>query len=58
MKKKLGKEVPPIEYPKEDFKEWEKISMQEDYSAHYPFSKENVEEFCAFLEDCGGFAIS
>ena len=58
MKKKLGKEVPPIEYPKEDFKEWEKISMQENYNAHYPFSVENVEEFCSFLEDCGGFSIS
>ena len=32
--------------------------MQEDYSAHYPFTKENVEEFCEFLENCGGFSIS
>ena len=58
MKKKLGKEVPPRDYPEEDFKEWEKIHMQEDWNAHYPFSAENVEEFCSFLEDCGGFAIS
>ena len=58
MKKKLGKEVAPIKYPKEDLKKWEKISMQEDYSAHYPFTKENVEEFCEFLENCGGFSIS
>ncbi|BCV01659.1 MAG: hypothetical protein CM15mV44_0490 [uncultured marine virus] len=57
MKKKLGKKVPPIEYPKEDFKEWEKIHLQEDYNAHYPFSVENVEEFCEFLKNCGGFAI-
>lgn len=58
MKKKLGKEVAPRDYPKKDFKEWEKISMQEDWNAHYPFSRENVEEFCEFLENCGGFAIS
>ena len=49
MKKKLGKEVPPRDYPEEDFKEWEKIHMQEDWNAHYPFSVENVEEFCSFL---------
>lgn len=58
MKKKLGKEVAPRDYPKKDFKEWEKISMQEDWNAHYPFSRENVEEFCEFLENCGGFAIN
>ena len=58
MKKKLGKEVPPRDYPEEDFNEWEKISMQENYNAHYPFSIENVEEFCSFLEDCGGFSKS
>ena len=57
MEKKLGKGVVPRDYPKADFKKWEKIRMQEDYSAHYPFSKENVEEFCEFLEDCGGFSI-
>jgi len=57
MKKKLGKKVPPIEYPKEDFEEWKKIHLQEDYNAHYPFSVENVKEFCEFLDGCGGFAI-
>jgi hypothetical protein len=25
--------------------------------SHYPFSVENVEEFCTFLEGCGGFEI-
>lgn len=29
----------------------------ENDEAHYPFSIENVEEFCAFLEQCGGFEI-
>ena len=57
MKKKLGKEVAPIKYPKEDLKEWEKISRQEDYTAHYPFTVEHLEEFNKFLKNCGGFAI-
>lgn len=27
------------------------------WDTHYPFSVENVMEFAAFLEDCGGFKI-
>ena len=27
------------------------------WDTHYPFSVENVQEFCDFLETCGGFAI-
>lgn len=27
------------------------------HSTHYPFSVENVQEFAAFLKDCGGFEI-
>jgi len=27
------------------------------WAASYPFSKENVVEFCVFLEECGGFSI-
>jgi hypothetical protein len=30
---------------------------QESYDSHYPFSVANVEEFCTFLEGCGGFEI-
>lgn len=30
---------------------------KESFAAYYPFSVENVEEFCTFLEGCGGFKI-
>jgi hypothetical protein len=29
----------------------------EPWETSYPFSRENIEEFCAFLQDCGGFSI-
>ena len=57
MKKKLGKEVPPRDYPKSDYKEWQRIINQENYTAHYPFTVEHLEEFNKFLKNCGGFAI-
>ena len=57
MKKKLGKEVPPRDYPKSDYKEWQRIIHQENYTAHYPFTVEHLEEFNKFLKNCGGFAI-
>jgi hypothetical protein len=27
------------------------------FATHYPFSEENVQEFAAFLRECGGFRI-
>lgn len=31
--------------------------QRESWSASYPFSAQNVEEFAAFLAECGGFQI-
>ena len=33
------------------------VGTRESFSASYPFSVENVAEFCEFLEGCGGFEI-
>lgn len=57
MKKKLGNDVVPYDYPKKDKAKWEAIYSKRDNRESYPFSKENVEEFCKFLENCGGFRI-
>jgi hypothetical protein len=35
--------------------EYDYLSRNDEYK--YPFSVENVEKFCAFLEHCGGFEI-
>jgi hypothetical protein len=29
----------------------------DSWETHYPFSKDNVEEFATFLAECGGFRI-
>ncbi len=57
MKKKLGNDVVPYDYPKKDKAKWDAIYRKRDNRESYPFSKENVEEFCKFLENCGGFRI-
>ncbi len=33
------------------------VGTKESMSAEYPFSVENVAEFCEFLEGCGGFSM-
>lgn len=33
------------------------LGTQEPHAFHYPFSVENVVDFCTFLEGCGGFEI-
>lgn len=33
------------------------VGKEASFETNYPFSVENVEEFCTFLEGCGGFEI-
>jgi hypothetical protein len=33
------------------------VGTRENWALSYPFTVENVREWCDFLEDCGGFAI-
>lgn len=33
------------------------VGTRESFLANYPFSVDNVAEFCDFLEGCGGFSI-
>ena len=57
MKKKLGDDVVPYDYPKKDSAKWNEIYRKRDRRDSYPVTVKNVEEFCKFLENCGGFRI-
>jgi hypothetical protein len=67
--KKVGKEVQewqkknkltdiaPRDYPPHHYKTWNKMTKQEKFASHYPFSVKNVKEFAKFSEASGGFEI-
>jgi len=56
--KKLGKkDVAPINYPPEIKQKWDKLWESQDRTCSYPFAVRNVERFCEFLKECGGFKI-
>jgi hypothetical protein len=57
MDKKLGKDVAPANYPKEDYEKWNAIYAKMDNNGSYPFSESNVKEFAEFAEQSGGFTI-
>ena len=58
VEKKLGKtNLAPMNFPKADHDEWERIYHKRKWSASYPFSVENVKEFAEFCRFSGGFKI-
>ena len=58
VEKKLGKtNLAPMDFPKKDHDEWERIYHKRKWNASYPFSVENVKEFAEFCRFSGGFKI-
>ena len=58
VEKKLGKtNLAPMNFPKKDHDEWERIYHKRKWNASYPFSVENVKEFAEFCRFSGGFKI-
>ena len=58
VEKETGKKnLAPIDYPKADHDEWNRIYKMQKHTASYPFSVENVKRFIAFCRSCGGFEI-
>ena len=55
--KEHGKDVAPANYPEPYYTEWHNLQKQEQWSAHYPFDKENIEDFAKFCLESGGFEI-
>ena len=55
--KEHGKDVAPANYPEPYYTEWHNLQKQEQWSAHYPFDKENIEDFAKFCLESGGFSI-
>lgn len=57
VKKEIGSDIVPANYPEKYRKEWDKIQSREDWNGHYPFNKENIICFAEFCEGSGGFEI-
>ena len=55
--KEHGKDVAPANYPEPYYTEWHNLQKQEQWYAHYPFDKENIEDFAKFCLESGGFEI-
>ena len=55
--KEHGKDVAHANYPEPYYTEWHNLQKQEQWSAHYPFDKENIEDFAKFCLESGGFEI-
>ena len=55
--KEHGKDVVPANYPEPYYTQWNECYAKEIFSANYPFSKENVENFATFCQQSGGFEI-
>ena len=52
------KNLAPRDFPKKDFKEWNRIYNKKFFTINtYPFSEKNVESFAEFCENSGGFEI-
>ncbi len=52
-----NEDIVPMNYPEEWKEQYEKIRSKEDWSARYPFHKDNVKEFSKFCRQSGGFRI-
>ena len=57
VKKKMGKDIAPRDYPEEDKKKWDSLYEKKNWGANYPFSVNHVTEFVEFAENSGGFRI-
>jgi hypothetical protein len=58
VEKRLGKpNLAPMNFPKADHDEWERIYNKKLWSASYPFSVNHVKEFAQFCRFSGGFKI-
>jgi len=56
-KDKHGQDLVPANYPEPYNTQWQEAYSKEDWSANYPFSKENVERFAEFCNQSGGFQV-
>jgi hypothetical protein len=57
LQNKVGKDIAPNDYSKEDKKKWDSLQAKKIWEAYYPFSVTNVKEFAEFCEDSRGFRI-
>ena len=57
MKKKYGKDVAPKDYNEKDKWKWEELYHQQDWTAHYPPSRDSIMRFARFCEESGGFEV-
>tara|TARA_R100000655_G_scaffold29559_4_gene59764 strand:+ start:1944 stop:2582 length:639 start_codon:yes stop_codon:yes gene_type:complete len=54
---KHGQNKVPANYPEPYNTQWQEAYSKEDWSANYPYSKENIENFAKFCKQSGGFQI-
>jgi len=47
----------PIDFPKKEKQQWDRILQKRNSVASYPFNLENVKEFANFCKFSGGFTI-
>ena len=58
VKDATGKDnIVPDNFPEPFLSKWNKLQEQKDWSANYPFDRENVEEFAEFCLASDGFNI-
>ena len=56
-KDKHGQDLVPANYPEPYNTQWQEAYSKENWSANYPYSKENIENFATFCKQSGGFQI-
>ena len=47
----------PIDFPKKEKQQWDRILQKRNSMGNYPFNLENVKEFATFCKFSGGFTI-
>tara|TARA_R100001086_G_scaffold190411_1_gene107881 strand:- start:432 stop:1016 length:585 start_codon:yes stop_codon:yes gene_type:complete len=57
LEDKIGKDIAPNDYSKEDKKKWDDLYNKKKWGANYPFSVNQVTQFIEFAENSGGFRI-
>ena len=55
--KEHGEDLVPAKYPEPYNTQWNETYAKKDWTASYPFEKENVENFAKFCLESGGFSI-
>ena len=58
VKKEIGKDVAPINYPQPYRKMWEFINNNKDWHDSYPYTPKHALDFCKFAENSGGFTLN